>query len=122
MAAFCQQGLIEQHRRPVIKAFLFALESLHHGVRGVDLEDRLRGRCFLSRGFHQAREVAADVVFVRDQTGGTVGEAVRDAYFFHSVGEAGLDLFGEALELVFVFITIGISLAIMVAFGQWWQR
>jgi hypothetical protein len=29
---------------------------------------------------------------------------------------------GEALELVFVFITIGISLAIMVAFGQWWQR
>ncbi len=26
------------------------------------------------------------------------------------------------LELVFVFITIGISLAIMVAFGQWWQR
>jgi hypothetical protein len=26
------------------------------------------------------------------------------------------------LELVFVFLTIGISLALLVAFGQWWQR
>ncbi|MFN8557270.1 MAG: hypothetical protein U0531_07950 [Dehalococcoidia bacterium] len=29
---------------------------------------------------------------------------------------------GEALELVFVFITIMGSLAIMVALGAWWQR
>jgi hypothetical protein len=30
--------------------------------------------------------------------------------------------FAEALELVFVFITILASLGIMVAFGRWWQR
>jgi hypothetical protein len=30
--------------------------------------------------------------------------------------------FAETLELVFVGITIIISLAIMVAFGAWWQR
>jgi hypothetical protein len=29
---------------------------------------------------------------------------------------------GETLELVFVFITIVGSLAIMVALGAWWQR
>lgn len=30
--------------------------------------------------------------------------------------------FAETLELVFVGITIVVSLAIMVVFGQWWQR
>jgi hypothetical protein len=30
--------------------------------------------------------------------------------------------FAETLELVFVGITIVASLAIMVAFGNWWQR
>ena len=30
--------------------------------------------------------------------------------------------FAETLELVFVGITIVASLAIMVAFGRWWQR
>ena len=30
--------------------------------------------------------------------------------------------FAETLELVFVTITIIVSLAIMVAFGAWWQR
>jgi hypothetical protein len=30
--------------------------------------------------------------------------------------------FAETLELVFVTITILVSLAIMVAFGAWWQR
>jgi hypothetical protein len=30
--------------------------------------------------------------------------------------------FAETLELVFVGITIVASLAIMVAFGHWWQR
>ena len=30
--------------------------------------------------------------------------------------------FAETLELVFVGITIIVSLAIMVAFGAWWQR
>ncbi len=30
--------------------------------------------------------------------------------------------FAETLELVFVGITIVVSLAIMVAFGAWWQR
>jgi hypothetical protein len=30
--------------------------------------------------------------------------------------------FAETLELVFVGITIVVSLAIMVAFGRWWQR
>jgi len=29
---------------------------------------------------------------------------------------------GETLELVYVFLTIGICLSIIVAFGQWWQR
>lgn len=29
---------------------------------------------------------------------------------------------GEALELVFVAITLGLSLGLLVAFGQWWQR
>jgi hypothetical protein len=29
---------------------------------------------------------------------------------------------GETLELLFVFITIGVSLSIVVAFGKWWQR
>lgn len=29
---------------------------------------------------------------------------------------------GEARELIAVFITIFVSLGIMVAFGQWWQR
>jgi hypothetical protein len=29
---------------------------------------------------------------------------------------------GETLELLFVFIMIGISMAILVAFGHWWQR
>lgn len=29
---------------------------------------------------------------------------------------------GEALELVFVSLTIVISLGLMVAFGAWWQR
>lgn len=29
---------------------------------------------------------------------------------------------GESLELLFVFITIVGSLAIMVALGAWWQR
>ncbi len=29
---------------------------------------------------------------------------------------------GETLELVFVFLTIMGSLAIMVALGAWWQR
>jgi hypothetical protein len=29
---------------------------------------------------------------------------------------------GETLELVFVFITIMGSLAILVALGAWWQR
>ena len=28
----------------------------------------------------------------------------------------------ETLELVFVGITIVFSLAVLVAFGQWWQR
>jgi len=46
-----------------------------------------------------------------------------------SYGEAGrLEFanlphdFAETLELVFVGITIIVSLAIMVAFGAWWQR
>ena len=30
--------------------------------------------------------------------------------------------FAETLELVFVGISIIVSLAIMVAFGAWWQR
>jgi hypothetical protein len=30
--------------------------------------------------------------------------------------------FAETLELVFVGITIVVSLAILVAFGHWWQR
>ena len=30
--------------------------------------------------------------------------------------------FAETLELVFVGITIGASLAILVVFGQWWQK
>jgi hypothetical protein len=30
--------------------------------------------------------------------------------------------FAETLELVFTDITIIVSLAIMVAFGKWWQR
>jgi hypothetical protein len=30
--------------------------------------------------------------------------------------------FAETLELVFVGITIVVSLAILVAFGRWWQR
>ncbi len=30
--------------------------------------------------------------------------------------------FAETLELVFVGITIVVSLAIMVVFGQWWQK
>jgi hypothetical protein len=30
--------------------------------------------------------------------------------------------YAETLELVFVGITIVISLAIMVVFGQWWQK
>jgi len=30
--------------------------------------------------------------------------------------------FAETLELVFVGITIIVSLLIMVAFGQWWQK
>ncbi len=30
--------------------------------------------------------------------------------------------FAETLELVFVGITIVVSLAIMVAFGHWWQK
>jgi hypothetical protein len=30
--------------------------------------------------------------------------------------------FAETLELVFVSLTIIVSLAIMVAFGKWWQR
>jgi hypothetical protein len=29
---------------------------------------------------------------------------------------------GETLELFFVFIMIGVSLAIVVALGAWWQR
>ena len=29
---------------------------------------------------------------------------------------------GETLELLFVFIMIGVALSIIVAFGQWWQR
>jgi len=29
---------------------------------------------------------------------------------------------GETLELLFVFITIGVSLSIVVAFSKWWQR
>ncbi len=29
---------------------------------------------------------------------------------------------GETLELVYVFITVFASLAVMVAFGAWWQR
>jgi hypothetical protein len=29
---------------------------------------------------------------------------------------------GETLELLFVFIMIGISLTLLVAFGSWWQR
>jgi len=30
--------------------------------------------------------------------------------------------FAEALELVFVFITVLASLGLLVAFGHWWQR
>jgi hypothetical protein len=30
--------------------------------------------------------------------------------------------FAETLELVYVTITIIVSLAALVAFGQWWQR
>ncbi len=30
--------------------------------------------------------------------------------------------FAESLELVFVFITMIASLAIMVALGHWWQK
>jgi hypothetical protein len=30
--------------------------------------------------------------------------------------------FAETLELVFVTITILVSLGLLVAFGQWWQR
>ena len=30
--------------------------------------------------------------------------------------------YAEPLELVFVFLTMLASLAIMVAFGRWWQR
>ena len=30
--------------------------------------------------------------------------------------------FAETLELLFVGITIVVTLAILVAFGQWWQR
>ena len=30
--------------------------------------------------------------------------------------------YAETLELVFVGITIVVTLAILVAFGQWWQR
>lgn len=29
---------------------------------------------------------------------------------------------GETLELVFVFIMITTAMALLVAFGQWWQR
>lgn len=43
-------------------------------------------------------------------------------------GKLGLEFanlpvnFAETLELVFVGITIVVTLAILVAFGQWWQR
>jgi hypothetical protein len=30
--------------------------------------------------------------------------------------------FAEALELVFVFITVIVSLGIVVALGRWWQK
>ena len=37
-------------------------------------------------------------------------------------GGRGLVEVGEFLELVFVFITMFLGLAIMVAFGKWWER
>ncbi|GEM_PF-1081793 len=30
--------------------------------------------------------------------------------------------YAETLELVFVFVTIFLSLGLMVAFGRWWQQ
>jgi hypothetical protein len=54
--------------------------------------------------------------------------AVRGAWRAHDEGEERVEFanlphdFAETLELVFVGISIVAGLAILVAFGQWWQR
>ena len=54
----------------------------------------------------------------RDVNAGFTGKGRLDGLEFSNLPHD----FAETLELVFVGITIIVSLAIMVAFGRWWQK
>src|SRR6267143_5968740 len=62
LPAFGEERLVEQQIPPVGEARLFLVQALHHRMRRIDLEDRLRLRPLLSDRLENAREIAPHVV------------------------------------------------------------
>src|SRR6266568_9039915 len=75
LSALGEERLVEEEVAPVREARLFFLQPLHHRMRGIDLEDRLRLRRFLPDRLQDAGEVASHVMLVGDEARGRTRQA-----------------------------------------------
>src|SRR5712691_11983840 len=69
-----EERLVEEQVPPVGEARLFLVQALHHRMRRIDLEDRLRLRPYLSDRLEYPREISPHVVLVGDQARGRLRE------------------------------------------------
>src|SRR6266853_479192 len=115
LPALGEERLVEEQISPVGEARLLLVQALHHRMRRIDLEDRLRLRSFLSDRLENPREIASHVVLVGDQARGRSGEARGDANVLHPVAERVLQFREERpvparlLRLLFLLL-VGLEL------------
>src|SRR6266545_3751549 len=116
LSALGEERLVEEEVAPIGEARFFLVQTLHHRVRGIDLEDRLRLRRFLPDRLEDAGKVASHVVLVGDQARGRMREARGHAHVLHPVAEHILQFRNQRAMLpdvpfVFLFLLLGLDLA-----------
>src|SRR5438874_13072481 len=87
LPAFGEECLVEEQVPPVGEARLFLVQAPYHGMRRIDLEDRLHLRPLLADGLENAREIAPHVVLVGYEARRRSGEARGNAHVLHAVAE-----------------------------------
>src|SRR5437762_14224556 len=85
--SFGEERLVEEQVPPVGEARLFLVQAPYHGMRRIDLEDRLHLRPLLADGLENAREIAPHVVLVGYEARRRSGEARGNAHVLHAVAE-----------------------------------
>ena len=107
-----------------IRALAFVLQPQHRRMFWVNFKNRLHLRCFLTSSLKDARQIAAHIVLVGNNTGRRIGQAMGHAHIFNLFAQHRLDFFSQ--RLVFAGSLLGLlffrrifqSAQIKAAFGD----